>query len=168
MYNKIVFLTRENFFYKDFKLSDSFSNRIYLIFFHLCFILIVLKNKESDKNYQQAIFDFFFRQIELNCRELGYGDTKINNEMKKLVKSFYGILIICKKIKLKECIVIIILLAVPAILLHCFQKDLHFAYASHQQCIFIFPGPTFFGLCYPFGSRLRAGRRLGAGLAYHW
>ena len=102
LYNKIVLLTRKNFFYKDFKLSDSFSNRIYLIFFHLCFILIALKNKESDKNYQQAIFDFFFRQIELNCRELGYGDTKINNEMKKLVKSFYGILIICKKTKEKS------------------------------------------------------------------
>jgi len=56
LYNKIVFLTRENFFYKDFKLSDSFSNRIYLIFFHLCFILITLKNKKSDKNDQQAIF----------------------------------------------------------------------------------------------------------------
>ena len=52
LYNKIVFLTRENFFYKDFKLTDSFSNRIYLIFFHLCFILITLKNKENDKKYK--------------------------------------------------------------------------------------------------------------------
>ena len=93
MYNKIVFLTRENFFYKDFKLSDSFSNRIYLIFFHLCFILIALKNKKSDKNDQQAIFDFFFKQIELSCRELGYGDMTINKKMKDLIKLFYEILI---------------------------------------------------------------------------
>ena len=85
MYNKIVFLTRKNFFYKDFKLSDSFSNRIYLIFFHLCFILIAFKNKESDKNDQQAIFDFFFKQIELSCRELGYGDVAVNN-IKKVTK----------------------------------------------------------------------------------
>ena len=99
LYNKIVFLTRENFFYKDFKLSDSFSNRIYLIFFHLCFILIALKNKESDKNYQQAIFDFFFRQIELNCRELGYGDITINKKMKALIKLFYEILIQCNNWK---------------------------------------------------------------------
>ena len=87
MYNKIVFLTRKNFFYKDFKLSDSFSNRIYLIFFHLCFILIALKNKESDKNDQQAIFDFFFKQIELNCRELGYGDITVNKKMKRFNKT---------------------------------------------------------------------------------
>ena len=99
MYNKIVFLTRENFFYKDFKLSDSFSNRIYLIFFHLCFILIALKNKESDKNDQQAIFDFFFKQIELNCRELGYGDITVNKKMKDLIKLFYEILIQCNNWK---------------------------------------------------------------------
>jgi len=95
LYNKIVFLTRENFFYKDFKLLDSFSNRIYLIFFHLCFILIALKNKENDKNDQQAIFDFFFKQIELNCRELGYGDITVNKKMKDLIKLFYEILIQC-------------------------------------------------------------------------
>ena len=99
MYNKIVLLTRKNFFYKDFQLSDSFSNRIYLIFFHLCFILIALKNKQSDKNDQQAIFDFFFKQIELNCRELGYGDITVNKKMKGLIKLFYGILIQCNNWK---------------------------------------------------------------------
>ena len=99
LYNKIVFLTRENFFYKDYKLSDSFSNRIYLIFFHLCFILIALKKGKSEKNDQQAIFDFFFKQIELNCRELGYSDTTVNKKMKGLIKLFYEILIQCSNWK---------------------------------------------------------------------
>ena len=99
MYNKIVLLTRKNFFYKDFQLSDSFSNRIYLIFFHLCFILIALKKGKSEKNDQQAIFDFFFKQIELNCRELGYGDITVNKKMKDLIKLFYEILIQCKNWK---------------------------------------------------------------------
>jgi cytochrome b pre-mRNA-processing protein 3 len=99
LYNKIVFLTRESFFYKDFKLTDSFSNRIYLIFFHLSFILIVLKNKESEKNNQQDIFDFFFKQIELNCRELGYGDVTVNKKMKSLIKLFYEILMQCENWK---------------------------------------------------------------------
>jgi len=102
LYNKIVFLTRKNFFYVDFKLHDSFSNRIYLILFHLCFILVDLKNKRNDKNYQQAIFDFFFKQIELNFRELGYGDTAVNNKMKNLISLFYEILIKCKKWKLLQ------------------------------------------------------------------
>ena len=99
LYNKIVFLTRKNFFYKDFRLTDSFSNRIYLIFFHLCFILVTLKKRKSNKNEQQAIFDFFFKQIELNCRELGYSDTVVNKKMKSLIKLFYEILIQCSNWK---------------------------------------------------------------------
>jgi cytochrome b pre-mRNA-processing protein 3 len=99
LYNKIVFLTRESFFYKDFKLTDSFSNRIYLIFFHLSFILIVFKNKKIEKNSQQDIFDFFFKQIELNCRELGYADVTVNKKMKGLIKIFYGILMECENWK---------------------------------------------------------------------
>ena len=95
LYNKIVHLTRENFFYKDFKLSDSLSNRIYLIFFYLSFILITLKKKKSDKSHQQVIFDFFFKQIELTLRELGYGDIAVNKKMKGLIKLFYEILITC-------------------------------------------------------------------------
>ncbi len=97
LYNKIVSLTRKNFFYYDIKLVDSFETRIYLVFFHISFIFIILNIKKFDKSISQKIFDFFFSEIENNLRELGYGDTKINNEMKKLVKSFYGILIICKK-----------------------------------------------------------------------
>ena len=61
--------------------------------------MIALKNKESDKNDQQAIFDFFFKQIELNCRELGYGDITINKKMKDLIKLFYEILIQCSNWK---------------------------------------------------------------------
>ena len=99
LYNKIVFLTREWFFYHDFKLTDYFSNRIYLIFFHLCFILIALKNRRSEKNDLQAIFDFFFKQIELNCRELGYGDVTVNKKMKSLIKLFYEILTQCENWK---------------------------------------------------------------------
>ena len=99
LYNKIVFLTRKNFFYKDFKLTDSFSNRIYLVFFHLSFILIVLKKKKSKKKKQQVIFDFFFKQIELNCRELGYGDSTVNKKMKSLIKLFYEILMQCENWK---------------------------------------------------------------------
>ncbi len=99
MYNKIVSLTRKNFFYVDFRLHDSFSNRIYLILFHLCFILIDLKKKRNDKNDQQAIFDFFFKQIELNFRELGYADITVNKKMKNLINLFYEILIKCKNWK---------------------------------------------------------------------
>ena len=61
--------------------------------------MIAFKNKESDKNDQQVIFDFFFKQIELSCRELGYGDMTVNKKMKDLIKLFYEILIQCNNWK---------------------------------------------------------------------
>ena len=99
MYNKIVSLTRKTFFYNNLKLSDSFETRVYLVFFHISLIFIILNSKNFSKKISQEIFDFFFMQIENDMRELGYGDTKIYTEMKKLVKIFYEILLISEKLK---------------------------------------------------------------------
>ena len=35
------------------------------------------------------MFDLIFTKIEQNMREIGYGDTVINKNMKFLVKNFY-------------------------------------------------------------------------------
>ena len=37
----------------------------------------------------------FLKKIELDLRESGYGDSKINSDMKFLVKCFYNILLNC-------------------------------------------------------------------------
>ena len=42
------------------------------------------------------MFDLIFNNIELNMREIGYGDTIINKNMKFLVKTFYNILLNCE------------------------------------------------------------------------
>ena len=42
------------------------------------------------------MFDLIFNNIELNMREVGYGDTVINKNMKLLVKDFYNILLNCE------------------------------------------------------------------------
>ena len=52
-----------------------------------------------DKNYKkfsQDMFDLVFNEIELNMRELGYGDVSVNKNMKFLVKAFYNILLKCE------------------------------------------------------------------------
>ena len=40
-----------------------------------------------------------FKQIELNMREIGFGDVHVNKNMKFLIKSFYSILMYCEKYK---------------------------------------------------------------------
>ena len=59
--------------------------------FHFAFFLREYK-KDTDKEYLQKFFDYFFRQIELNLREIGYGDVSINKKMKDYINIFYSVL----------------------------------------------------------------------------
>ena len=72
-------------------MADNFETRVLLIFFHFIIILRLKKENKLKKNFQD-LFDNIFQNIEINIRELGYGDTKVNNTMKNLNKIFYDIL----------------------------------------------------------------------------
>ena len=92
LYNKLVELSRNIFFYKKTQLKDNFETRIKLIFVHLSLILIIFKEKKKD-SFPQDIFDNIFLNIEYHIRELGYGDVAVNKKMKELLKIFYDILL---------------------------------------------------------------------------
>jgi len=100
LYNKIIFLSRNKLLYINFDLKDTFQNRINLIFFHISFIFIKIKHYKDKKLYKkfyQLMFDRIFKKIEVNMREIGYGDVIVNKNMKFLVKVFYDILLNCEK-----------------------------------------------------------------------
>tara|TARA_Y100000816_G_C25872769_1_gene455521 strand:+ start:93 stop:593 length:501 start_codon:yes stop_codon:yes gene_type:complete len=92
LYNKLVDLSRNIFFYKNLKLKDNFETRIVLIFLHFCIILNIFK-KIKKTEFPQQIFDNIFQNIEYHLRELGFGDVAINKKMKLLNKNFYDILL---------------------------------------------------------------------------
>ncbi len=92
LYNKLVKLSRNKFFYYNIHLDDKFETRILLIFFHLSLIFCVIK-KEKEQKRTQEIFDNIFKNIEYHLRELGHGDVAVNKKMKNLTKIFYDILI---------------------------------------------------------------------------
>ena len=92
LYNKLVELSRNIFFYKDLKLSDNFETRIILIFFHFSVILLKFR-KNNNSKFPQKIFDNIFLNIEYHLRELGHGDVVVNKKMKTLNKIFYNILL---------------------------------------------------------------------------
>ncbi len=102
LYNNILSLCRCNIFYTKFDLIDTFQNRIHLIFIHISFIFIKIKQYEKNKIYKifyQDVFDLVFKKIELNMREIGFSDTTLNKNMRFLVKTFYSILLNCEKYK---------------------------------------------------------------------
>ena len=96
LYNKILHLSRNKFFYTRIGLKDEYQTRIYLIFYHTVFLIRKFKTKNinlSVKKFSQNLFDTLFKRIEENMRELGYGDVNVNKNMKNLVKIFYDILL---------------------------------------------------------------------------
>jgi cytochrome b pre-mRNA-processing protein 3 len=97
LYNKLVELSRNIFFYKEIKLKDDFETRIYLIFIHFSLLAIIFKKRK--KTLSQKIFDNVFLNIEYHIRELGYGDVTVNKKMKILTRIFYDILLKINKSK---------------------------------------------------------------------
>jgi len=91
LYNNLLFLSRNIFFYKNLSLSDTFQTRITLMLFHFSVILIIFKKKKQD--FDQNSYDHFFHNIEYNLRESGIGDVTVNKNMKDLNKTLYDILL---------------------------------------------------------------------------
>ena len=102
LYNKILSLSRNKIFYTNFGLSDTFQNRIYLIFLHISFLNIKIKQVNLHKTYNiffQKMFEFMFNKIDQNMREIGYGDSVVSKNMKFLVTTFFNILLKCENYK---------------------------------------------------------------------
>ena len=54
LYNNILSLSRNKLFFTKFGLADTFQNRIYLIFIHISFLFIKIK-----QNNQKEIYKIF-------------------------------------------------------------------------------------------------------------
>ena len=91
LYNTLVNLSRNKSLFSIFTDKDTFSDRLLILLFHFAFFLRRYKNN-TDKEYLQKFYDYFFRQIELSLREIGYGDVSINKKMKDYINNFYSIL----------------------------------------------------------------------------
>ncbi len=91
MYNTLLSLSRNIFFYKEIGLPDTFETRIYLMFIHFSVMMIVFKNK--GKKFNQKSYDSLFHNIENNLREMGFGDVSVNKKMKDFNKLLYDILL---------------------------------------------------------------------------
>ena len=91
IYNNLVNLSRNKNIYYSFTNKDTFSDRLLIFLFHLAFFLKNYKSK-IDQKYMQNFYDYTFRQIELDIREIGYGDQSVNKKMKTYINMLYSII----------------------------------------------------------------------------
>ena len=91
LYNILLKLSRNIFFYQKLKLDDNFETRIHLMFFHFSILMFIFKKK--GRKFDQTLYDGVFDNIEFNLRESGLGDVTVNKRMKDLNKILYDILL---------------------------------------------------------------------------
>ena len=91
LYNTLLNLSRNSFFYEIVNLDDTYETRIYLMFLHYSIILFIQKKRKNMTDQENYNNLFFY--VENNMRELGYGDVAVNKKMKDLNKIFYDILL---------------------------------------------------------------------------
>ena len=87
----MVNLSRNKKIYYYFTNKDTFSDRLLIFLFHLAFFFKNYKSK-IDQKYIQDFYDYTFRQIELDIREIGYGDQSVNKKMKTYINMLYSII----------------------------------------------------------------------------
>ena len=68
LYNILLKLSRNIFFYKNIRLPDSFETRIYLMFIHFSILMIIAKKKGS--KFDQKSYDGLFNNIEYHVLKL--------------------------------------------------------------------------------------------------
>ena len=91
LYNILLKLSRNIFFYRNIKLSDNFETRILLMFIHFSILMIITKKKGF--KFNQKSYDYLFHCIENDLRETGFGDVTVNKKMKDFNKILYDILL---------------------------------------------------------------------------
>ena len=91
IYSNLVYLSRNKTLFSYFTKKDTFSDRLIIFLIHLAFFFKEFK-KNTDQKYLQSFYDYTFKQIELDIREIGYGDQSINKKMKTYVNLLYSII----------------------------------------------------------------------------
>ena len=91
IYNNLINLSRNKTLFFYFTKKDTFSDRLLIFLLHLAFFLRNFK-KKTDPKYLQNFYDYVFRQLELDIREIGYGDQTVNKKMKTYVNMLYSII----------------------------------------------------------------------------
>ena len=93
----LVDQSRHPLFFTDFQVPDTLDGRFELMSLHMVLLLRRLKDVSADdplfahaRQFGQAFYDTFFRDIDLSLREMGVGDMGIGRRVKQMVQAFHG------------------------------------------------------------------------------
>tara|TARA_R110002124_G_scaffold10096_21_gene51015 strand:+ start:13975 stop:14502 length:528 start_codon:yes stop_codon:yes gene_type:complete len=93
VYNAIVAQSRQPHFYADWAVPDTVTGRFDMISLHMALLFRRLRAEGgAGKNFSQAVFDLFFKDMDRSLREMGVGDLGVPKRIQKMGNVFFGLL----------------------------------------------------------------------------
>jgi cytochrome b pre-mRNA-processing protein 3 len=93
VYRAIVAQSRRPRFYADWQVPDTVTGRFDMISLHLALLFRRLRSGDQKvRDFSQAVFDLFFKDMDRSLREMGAGDLAVPKKVQKMGGIFYGLL----------------------------------------------------------------------------
>ena len=93
VYRAIVAQSRQPRFYADWSVPDTVTGRFDMISLHLALLFRRLRSENAgQKDFSQAVFDLFFKDMDRSLREMGAGDLAVPKKIQKMGNIFFGLL----------------------------------------------------------------------------
>lgn len=93
VYSAIVAQSRQPHFYADWGVPDTVTGRFDMISLHLALLFRRLRAETgAQKEFSQAVFDLFFKDMDRSLREMGVGDLGVPKRIQKMGNIFFGLL----------------------------------------------------------------------------
>lgn len=91
-YVSLVAQARKSFFYSEYQVADTIDGRFDVIVMHMFLISQRLKaeNSEDAGEFNRALQEVFFADMDRSLREMGSTDTGVGKRIKKMAQAFYG------------------------------------------------------------------------------
>ena len=92
LYSCAMLNTREEGFFKEAGVPDTFDGRFDLLLVHIFIIFHILMAGRSHKSKAvlQALFDRMFDDMDQTLREMGAGDIGVSRQVKRMMDAFNG------------------------------------------------------------------------------
>lgn len=93
VYSAIVAQSRQPVFYAEWLVPDTVTGRFDMISLHMALLFRRLRSESGpQKEFSQAVFDLFFKDMDRSLREMGVGDLGVPKKIQKMGNIFFGLL----------------------------------------------------------------------------
>ena len=93
VYNAIVAQSRQPVFYAQWQVPDTVTGRFDMISLHMALLFRRLRAEAGpQREFSQAVFDLFFKDMDRSLREMGVGDLGVPKKIQKMGNIFFGLL----------------------------------------------------------------------------